>query len=167
MRKAALVPTFRAATLAWVAPEPRLLAAPSPMAENQRAPRNSTGSLRPARAVAAGGSPSVLSKRAVRWQRASISSSQRSVSTSNNPVPLAIETLQSCGPPSSRYNHSAGDIQRRTRWNNFGSVRRSQRNFAGQYDARNMQPVRPWTARSESSVRKRAASGWQRESAQV
>ena len=34
-RRAALVPTLRAAKPGWVAPEPRLLAAPSPMPGNQ------------------------------------------------------------------------------------------------------------------------------------
>src|SRR6266404_999596 len=66
------------------------------------------------------------------------------------PAALAIEWLDPLAPKSSSKIHSAGETQRATFRKSRRSVRRSQRNFAGQKDAR-------------SSIASRA----QRESAQV
>ena len=62
---------------------------------------------------------------------------------------------------------SAGETHRCTFRNNRRFVRRSQRNFAGQNEARSMQPVWPWIFLSSNSSLNRAASVAQRESAQV
>ena len=97
----------------------------------------------------------------------SSSASHASFAGLKRPVPVAMPIAQFAPPPSVCWSHSAGDSHCFTAANFRGCVRRSQRSFAGQNDARCMQPVRACVVFSVNSARSAAASSRQRASAQV
>ena len=88
-------------------------------------------------------------------QRRSNALCQRSVRPSSRPVPLAIESEAEELPHHRCWIHSAGETQRATLRKRAGSVLRSQSNFAGQNEARAMQPVCAWIAVSPFFLRKK------------
>jgi hypothetical protein len=118
----------------------KLLAAPSPSAGNQGAPRSSGKSLRRFCDASCGSSLRGSNFSRATAQRASMPSSHSKV-CALSPVPLAIES-----PPvafsltNSRQSHSAGDLQKWTLLKRVGSTRRSHNSLAGQNEVRSMHP---------------------------
>ncbi len=161
------MPTLIAATPGRVAPEPRLLAAPSPIAGNHGTPSNSGNFLTCAATIFPGASETGLSRDAVIPHFRNNAASQRSVRPSSSPVPLAIAKETFAAPHHSSWIHSAGETHRATRRNSAGSAFFSQMSFAGQNDARAMQPVRACIAVSPGFFRSAAAASRHRESAHV
>src|SRR5215471_1138506 len=129
------VPTVSAQLLPATQPEPTLAAAPSPTAGNQGTSR-STGQ----REANEGVSPRMLSFKSPSGDNCSAfmpscaasSVSQALLCVTNNPVPEAIERLQTERPNTLRCKYSPKESHCVVRANTSGCVVASQRNFAGQ-----------------------------------